>query len=129
MNIEDKLGLILQEGKVAKARSAAIRNLSKYAKNISNTFDDMGINTDIVDASVDNPVAVVELQFGRNDVFKSSQVVNVTIYDNDDFSVELPVALSLHLGIDGNYQKFTNLRSTKRFLKQLHKKVFSDIQT
>lgn len=109
------------EGSVAKIRSRAIKLLNQKAYNISGFAESLNIESDVTEATDDNS-AIVEVQFGQNKLFKKSQVIAITIYDGDDYVVELPGAISIFLNIK-NHKKFKDLRTTKLFLKRLKQKL------
>ena len=115
---------IISEGLISKSRSKSIRFLNKRAKEILNYVADFKFETDIIGAT-DNMQYLysrIDIQFGRNKLFKNSQVVSVTIYDVDDCTIEVPVAVAIVLDVD-NYKKLKGLRTIKLFLKELYTKL------
>ena len=120
-----KIDILLDEGKVAKARTQAIKTLNNKAKNIANSLENSGRPADVIEASnsIDS-FARVESQFGRNDYFDKSQVVSVTVHDVDDYVIELPVVISMFTGMK-NYSKHNGLRAAKSHLKDVITKIES----
>lgn len=113
----------MSEGKVARARTQAIKTLNSKAKSIAGFLDKNGKESDIIEASdsIDS-FARVEAQFGMNEHFDRSQVVSITIHDVDDYVVELPAVLSMVTGA-GNYAKLKGLRATKSHLNDIINKL------
>jgi len=122
--ISKMLHKIISEGLISKSRSKSIRFLNKRAKEILNYVADFKLETDIIDAtdSMQYLYSRIDIQFGRNKLFKNSQVVSVTIYDVDDCTIEVPVAVAVVLDVD-NYKKLKGLRAVKLFLKELYTKL------
>lgn len=119
-----ELHYILSEGLISKSRSKSIRLLNKRLHEILIFTKDIGLEAEPLEAS-DNMQYLfsrLDIQLGHNKLFKKSQVMSVTIYDVDDCTVELPVAVSIVLDID-NYKKIRGLREIKVFLKNLKSKL------
>jgi len=115
----NRIDELLEEGIVARARSRAIRALNDKAQKIHNFAQKLKLESDITEvSSSEDTTAIVEIQFGNNELFKNSQVVNVTVHDVDDFVVWLPMALSIYLEME-NHHKFKNVVQVKSFIKKL----------
>jgi len=117
----------LTEGSVAKARSRAIKILNQKAYSILGFVEALGLDGDMTEAT-DSNQAIVEMQFGKNKLFKKSQVTAVTIYDGDDYVVELPAAISIFLDTQ-NHRKIKSLRDVKTFIRKLNEKLNKYIET
>lgn len=117
----------ITEGTVAKIRSRATRLLNQKAYSILGFAEALDLDGDITEAT-DSNQAVIEIQFGNNKLFKKSQVASVTIYDGDDYVIELPAAISMLLDIS-NHKKIKNLRDTKTYIKKLKSQLDQYIGT
>lgn len=121
--IESIFEKMLAEGMVARARTSAVKRLNKQVYNIEKMFRSKGLDVEVDEADVSDFSSRIEVQFGLNKKFKKSQIVSITIYDVDDYLVELPAAVAISIGSE-NYSKFSDLRKTKRYLIALYQKVF-----
>ena len=123
MTFSNKLDDLLCEGKVARARTHAIRTLNSKAKSIADSLSNVGMESEVIEAS-DNidSFSRVESQFGKNKYFDHSQVVSITVHDVDDYVVELPVSISISIGLS-NYNKLNGLRATKTYLKDVLSRI------
>lgn len=118
--ISKMLYQVLSEGLISKSRSKSIRLLNKRLREIFSFVKDFELEVEPLEASdnMQHLYSRLDIQFGHNKLFKKSQVVSVTIYDVDDCTIEIPVAVAIVLDID-NYKKLKGLRDIKLFLKNL----------
>ena len=117
--------LLIEQLDVSDLRGDMLNTLNDKASQIHRYARALGFDSDtvyITDPTETPLFTRVEMQLGKNNRYANSQVTSVTIYDNDDVVVELPLAVSTDLGIQ-NYYKFSNLNEVAKMLRQLRKSI------
>ena len=99
--------------------------LNRIANQIAKHAKKFGMEIDfrpIEDIEHSIKAAHVDIQAGLKGTFPDSQVIQVTVYDDDNIKVALPDKLARTFGLE-NFNAFVNVKRTKDFLRGIYRKL------
>lgn len=111
---------LLVEGEISMAKQDVIALLNKIVSQITRTAEEAGFEAEsiFVDDIKDHlKSGKVEIQAGQNAIFEGSQIVEITIYDEDDIVITIPSGVSEHFDIPQK-SSFREVSGVINFIKQ-----------